>query len=68
MKCEKCGLSPLITTAQAAQYLGLKTKNTLEHWRSARRGPAFVRVGAAIKYRIADLEQWLEANTERPAA
>lgn len=35
------------------------TPRTLEGWRRVGRGPAFLRVGRAVRYRKRDLELWL---------
>ena len=35
------------------------TPKTLEAWRAVGRGPKFIRVGRAIRYRKADVEAWL---------
>ncbi len=32
---------------------------TLRRWRLERRGPRFVKVGALVRYRPEDLEQWM---------
>ena len=34
---------------------------TLRRWRLERRGPQFVKVGALVRYRPEDLEQWMAA-------
>ena len=34
---------------------------TLRRWRLERRGPRFVKVGALVRYRPEDLEQWMAA-------
>ena len=65
----------LLTTAEAAEYLGLG-KRTLEDWRirpsRGRTGemdfepPAFVRVGRRnVRYRRSDLDAWLAERTAR---
>ena len=52
-------MSQLLDTSEAAEFLGL-APTTMEHWRLVRKGPPFVRVGPrAIRYRRADLEEWL---------
>ena len=33
----------------------------LRRWRLAQRGPRFIKVGALVRYRAEDLEQWLES-------
>jgi len=53
----------LLTDKEAATFLGLKP-NTLATWRcSSRYGLPFVKVGKAVRYRMADLEKWLAART-----
>jgi excisionase family DNA binding protein len=50
----------LLSEDQAAELLGVKPQ-TLSLWRSAGRYDLpFVRVGRLIRYRLADLEAWLE--------
>ncbi len=34
---------------------------TLRRWRLEKRGPRFVKVGALVRYRPEDLEQWMAA-------
>lgn len=53
----------LLTTEQAAAFLDLKPQ-TLAVWRFKKRcGPAYVRIGHNIRYRMRDLEAWLESRT-----
>jgi predicted DNA-binding transcriptional regulator AlpA len=55
---------PLMTTAQAAAFLGLK-QNTLEHWRIYGKGPAIVRLSLrTVRYRRTDLTAWVEGHIE----
>jgi excisionase family DNA binding protein len=55
--------SEMLTTEQAAEYLGLKPQ-TLAVWRSTGRYPVpFVKVGSNTRYRKADLEKFLEQRT-----
>ena len=55
----------LLTTRDAAERLGLSPK-TLERFRSEGGGPAYLKAGpgkrARVRYRLADLEAWLDAN------
>jgi excisionase family DNA binding protein len=45
----------LLTVSQAADMLGLSAE-TLDHWRMIPdRGPAFVKMGRAVRYRRADV-------------
>lgn len=46
--------------------LVLGSRSTLAHWRSAGRGPAFIKLGGRIAYRGSDLNAWLRARTIRP--
>ena len=44
------------------------TKAALRKWRRQRRGPRFVRVGRLIRYRLADVEEFLESNASSSRA
>ncbi len=59
----------LLTTAEAAAHIGV-APSTLAHWRSAGDPhPPAVRLGRrALRYRVADLDVWLEAQVEQAAA
>ena len=50
-----------LTESDAACRLGLKVA-TLRAWRHQGRGPAFVRLGRAIRYIPADIDEFLAAN------
>jgi len=56
---------PLTETVAAAR-LGLKVA-TLRAWRHQGRGPAFVRLGRAIRYLSSDVDRFLSANRHSPA-
>ena len=54
--------NPLISTEEAAEILGLEPA-TLVNWRCTRRYPLpFVRIGRSIRYRLSDLELFIEKN------
>lgn len=53
--------SPFLNTAQAAFYIGLACQ-TLERMRRKSLGPSFRRHGRHIRYHIADLDAWSQAN------
>lgn len=53
--------SHLLTTVEAANYLRIE-KRTLENWRVSGRGPAFVRLGGAVRYRRGALERFIAQN------
>ena len=64
----KSTLQPaILTTADAARYLSLATV-TLEVWRQQKRGPAYVRLGRRIAYRVRDLESFLDRQTQLSAS
>ncbi len=50
----------LLNTAQAAEYLGL-AKQTLHQKRVSGGGPRFCKIGRAVRYRIEDLDIWVES-------
>ena len=51
----------LIDTPAASSYLGVCI-STLEKYRIYGGGPRFVRVGRAVRYRLADLNSWIDAR------
>jgi hypothetical protein len=54
------------TEQQVADLLAVKPQ-TLRAWRVNRRVPLpFAKIGAAIRYRPADVEQFIAANTVKP--
>jgi predicted site-specific integrase-resolvase len=60
------GTEPL-TEADAAVRLGLKVA-TLRAWRHQGKGPAFVRLGRAIRYLVNDIDEFLRANRHGTAS
>ena len=56
---------PLLTTVEAAEFLSV-TPQTLRTWRRPARDNRvrlpFVRLGRAVRYRMADLEAFLDDN------
>ena len=48
-----------LTTTEAAHFLHVQPA-TLEQWRWNGRGPNYVKIGRACRYRLADLEAFLE--------
>lgn len=54
---------PLLTTPEAAAYIGV-TKNTLSVWRCVGRyNIQFVKVGRLVKYRKSALDAFLDRRT-----
>lgn len=56
-----------LSTQEAADYLGLSTQ-TLIGWRSgeAPQGPPFHRLGLKVRYKLEDLESWVESRRVDP--
>lgn len=61
----------LLTTAELAELLGVAVY-TLTSWRSrygsARRGPSYIKVERAVRYRVADVEAYLKRQTMQTRA
>ena len=55
----------LLDTKSAAEHLGL-TKSTLETWRTNKCGPKYIKLGSAVRYKIEDLNQFINQNTVAP--
>jgi len=51
----------IMTVQQAAIYLGLAV-STLNKWRCHGGGPAFVKMGRAVRYRVTDLDTYINAS------
>ncbi len=49
----------VMNDVDAAAYLGM-SPNTLRKWRTTSRGPAYICCGRLKKYRLADLEAYVE--------
>ena len=52
---------PLFDTAQAAAFLKY-SKSALEYWRCQGTGPRFYKTAGRVRYRMSDLDAWLEAG------
>jgi hypothetical protein len=61
----------LLNEKQAADFLNMSVR-TLQAWRVNGRGPAFVRLSAAVRYSAADLEMFIRdgrrLRTHAPSA
>ena len=51
----------LLTTKQLAEYLGIAISTILQY-RMEGRGPQYIKLGHLVRYRIEDVEQWLESQ------
>ena len=54
----------VIRTNEAAELLGLRI-STLEAWRCRGGGPAFLKLGKAVRYRKSDLENFMAERIRR---
>lgn len=50
-----------LTAFQVAQLTGFTPKG-LETMRAKRVGPAYIKVGTSVRYRLADVRSWMEAG------
>lgn len=53
-------MNDLMNTREAASYLRLG-KPTIERFRITGEGPAYLKLGGAVRYRRCDLDAWLES-------
>ncbi len=53
-----------VPTRVAADMIGVSAR-TLETWRLTGGGPVFLKVGASVRYRPADIATWLDACARR---
>ncbi|MGP5080543.1 helix-turn-helix transcriptional regulator [Corynebacterium variabile] len=53
----------LLTTTQVAAMLGC-SKALIVQWRSKGGGPAFIQSGRWVRYRRADVEDWVESRRQ----
>lgn len=58
----------LLSVQEVATVLGVPVK-TVYAWRHRNEGPPGFRVGRHVRFRVADIEQWLDGQADpRPAA
>ena len=55
-------METLLNTPEVARRLGV-AEITLRKWRIAGNGPRYVRCGANVRYRAADIESWVSSRT-----
>lgn len=55
----------LLREIDAAAYLGLAPK-TLSRWRWAGKGPAFHKLGSAVRYSVLELDSFISNATVAP--
>lgn len=57
----------LMTAADVAEYVGCSV-NQLAQLRMRRQGPPYFKHGKMVRYRRADVENWINENMRCPAA
>jgi predicted DNA-binding transcriptional regulator AlpA len=61
---EDCMTSELMAPAELAQRLA-KSTAVLANWRYLGIGPRFIKLGKSVRYRVADVEAWLDEQTHQ---
>jgi len=52
-------MQSFLTEKEVAEQIKVSLAS-LRRWRLLQRGPRFIKVGALVRYRVEDLEQWME--------
>ncbi len=60
-------IEQLLTVEGASQLLNIRPQ-TLAKWRMLGRGPAFVKIGGAVRYRPSAINAFIDANVGGVAA
>ena len=60
-------LEALLTTDQAAAILAVAPRTLANDGSSAELGLPFIKIGSAVRYRAADLREFIDARVSRPA-
>ncbi|PZE23892.1 AlpA family transcriptional regulator [Curtobacterium sp. MCBD17_028] len=60
-------MAALLSLEQAAEYLGVRP-STIYDWRTDRKGPQAVKVGRLVKFRVEDLDAFIDTQVERRSA
>lgn len=55
-----------LKTSEVAEYLNISTK-TLRTYRADGLGPAFVKFGRMVRYRLSDVKTWRDSRRFNPA-
>ncbi|MGJ3223792.1 helix-turn-helix transcriptional regulator [Micromonospora aurantiaca (nom. illeg.)] len=57
----------MASVTEVAEYLGINPQ-TLYNWRAKGVGPKSCKVGGRVKYRLADVDAWLESGARGDAS
>jgi len=52
-------MEDLLTEQKAAELLSI-TKGTMRQWRLRKKGPAFIKMGKAVRYLKSDIEEFIQ--------
>ena len=55
----------LVSTQEAAEYLGGFKPNTLEGWRVRGEGPRYLKIGKLVRYSVDDLDEFLKTRVRQ---
>ena len=58
----------LLSSADAATYMGMKSAKTLCNWRYQGKGPRYIRLGevhSRVVYRVSDLDDFIAASERK---
>lgn len=64
---ETADVKHLIDEGTLATRLGV-SRSTLQTWRYSGRGPRFIKLGRMVRYRVADVDAYLNSNTHGSVA
>ena len=59
---------PLLTRQEAAAYLGFPKVATLDNLLFAGRGPVRIKLGRLVRFKLDDLDAWVDANRQSKKA
>ena len=65
MQMTKNIISHAFNEKEAAKFIGVAVQ-TLRNWRHQRKGPAYHKIGKAVRYRVSDLEVYLNGCSIDP--
>jgi predicted DNA-binding transcriptional regulator AlpA len=54
-------VEPLLSEGEVAAICGL-TASAIRRWRLLGKGPRYIKVGSAVRYRLEDVNNWLETR------
>ena len=58
-------MDELVSEQELAAWLKV-SPHTLRTWRNRSQGPAFVRAGSLYRYKVSDVQTWLDARKITP--